>query len=677
MKRFAWIAVLLFGLVVSMSGQTTPAAQATAQKPAQQTAARKPDQPVAATQKPDQPAVEQPADFKAFNEASKTSDPKKRIEALQKFMTDFPDSMLVGLAKSQMRDQLTRSVQDGTKALLSEIDKSIETNTGNPFSAYASAATTLLRAGILLEEAEKLAEKGLAANTDPQKYVEQARVARAKPKTTNPKGTVAGSVSMMSSDGVMTVTWTPPRAGQADAPPRPEATDDDARALYRSQRAQLQTTLAQIYMRRGKNADAEKLFKDVHGNPDVPSSAKAIAVRELANFARKAGDDKALVQYLMDSVIEGARPDVHKELRDVYKKTHNGSLDGLESTLDAMYEKSLPKIDVKPFDRPKTVKDPRVVLAELFTGSECPPCVGIDLAFDAAFQRYKPEDFAFLVYHQHIPGPDPMTNPPTQQRKDFYSIRGVPTHYIDGKTDGAGGGGADQAERYYSTRIKPDIELAMGVPPEAKLNLTASMVGSTIRVKASVASVASKSDKLRLQIVLAEPQLRFHGGNGIRFHPMVVRSIASVPIKPAAAAKQAKAATQPTANARQSAAADGEQSSDAVKAPTAEQGFAIPQGKGLKIDYVFDLAKITTANRAFIDDFLTKPFRGGDKPTFSSRMDDIDPRQLVVVAFVQDEDPKQGSGERTVNGKTVKDAVPLRHILQAASVKIGPGKTTN
>ncbi len=637
MKRFEWIAALLFALVASTSGQT-PATTA----------------PQTATQKPDQPAVEQPADFKAFNEASKTPDPKKKIEALQKFMTDYPDSMLVTMARSQIFDQLTSSIQQATKALLSEIEKNIEANKGSPFSAYSSAATTLLRAGILLEDAERLAEKGLSANADLQKYVEQARAARTKPKPASPKGTPTGGFSMMSAGGVVTMTYVPPKAGQPDTP-RPEPTDDEVRALYRSQRGQLQTTLAQIYLKRGKNAEAEKLFKEVYANADLPSSAKTAAIRQLADFARKAGDDKALVQYLTDSVVAGARPDVHTELRDAYKKTHGGSLDGLEATLDAMYAKSLPKIDVKPFDRPKT-KEPRVVLAELFTGSECPPCVGVDLAFEAALERFKPEDLAFLVYHQHIPGPDPMTNPSTEKRWKFYNGRGVPTHYVDGKTDGAGGGGADQAERYYSARIKPGIELAMGVRPEAKLDLKASMVGSTIRVKAAVANVATKSDKLRLQIVLAEEQLRYHGSNGIRFHPMVVRSIATVPVKAAAPAKQA---------------------TDKAATPAAEQGFAIAQGKGVKVDYVFDLAKIAAENRKFIDDFLTKPFRGGDKPTFNARMDDIDARHLVIVAFVQDEDPKQGSGETTVNGKTVQNAVPLRHVLQAASVRLGAGKTTN
>jgi hypothetical protein len=677
MKRGIWtipfaLAVLLFVSVEPLASRLAAAPQSAQlqekvqsaqakppgmQQPPMQAAQAKPpatpSAPVQAAQaKPDQPAVEQPEDFKAFNEASKTADPQKRIDALHKFMTDWPDSMLVSMASSEISAQLTSSIQQASKSLLSEIDKQVQLSPGSAMLTYSRVASDFLRAGVLLEDAEKLAEKGLASTTE-QKFVDDARAARSKPKPTAPlKGTQGGGVSW-NMQGPRIVTWTPPRQGPAPTQPR-ERTDDELRAQFRSQRGQLQNTLAQIYLKRGKSVEAEKTFKEVYANTDVASFNKAVAVRELANFARKAGDNNALQQYLMESVVAGARPNVHDELREIYKKTHNGSLDGLEATLDEMYAKSLPKIDVKPFERPKT-KQPRLVLAELFTGAECPPCVGIDLAFHAALERFKPQDLAFLVYHQHIPGPDPMTNPSTEKRLKFYNVRGVPTYYIDGRTDGAGGAGADQAERFLTGRISPAIEKAMTVEPEAKLDLKASMTGSTITVKASAGKIASKSDKLRLHIVLAEERLRYHGGNGIRYHLMVVRSIATAPVKKAAASKESTRA----------GAAAGD-----------EQGFAIARGRSVKVEYVFDLTKIVADNKKFIDDFLTKPFRGGDKPTFSSRMDDIDPKPLVIVAFVQDEDAKQGSGETIVGGKPTQHEVPLRHILQAVSVRVGAAKKT-
>jgi thiol-disulfide isomerase/thioredoxin len=43
------------------------------------------------------------------------------------------------------------------------------------------------------------------------------------------------------------------------------------------------------------------------------------------------------------------------------------------------------------------------VLAELFTGSECPPCVGADLAFDGLVEAVPAKYLAVLVYHLPIP----------------------------------------------------------------------------------------------------------------------------------------------------------------------------------------------------------------------------------------------------------------------------------
>lgn len=368
-------------------------------------------------------------------------------------------------------------------------------------------------------------------------------------------------------------------------------------------------------------------------DPDASAYNKAAAARELATVARKAGDDSAVVEYLVVSVLTGAQPDVHKELEDVYKKTHNGSPDGLGAMLNERYRKGLPHIEAKPFERTRT-KDSRVVLAELFTGAACPPCVGVDLACDAVLERCKPQDVALLVYHQHIPGPDPMALPQTDKRRKSCDVNGVPTYYLDGATKGPGGAGADQAARYFTT-LTLAIERAMGEKPAAQVDLKATMTGSTIKVQAAASRITSKSPKLKLQVVLVEEQIRHSGPNGVRFHSMVVRRIAGP---------------------------DGE-------------GFAVPLAKGAKVGHAFDLAKIVAENRTSIDEFLSKPFsKSSDvKPSFTDgRRDDIDPKRLAVVAFLQDEDPVQGAAARPGFG------VPLRRVLQTAYVKVQPaGKTTN
>ena len=75
---------------------------------------------------------------------------------------------------------------------------------------------------------------------------------------------------------------------------------------------------------------------------------------------------------------------------------------------------------------------------ELFTGAQCPPCVAADVAFDALEMAYDPKDLILSQYHMHIPGPDPLTNPASIARWDFYrekypqNVGGTPTTMFNG-----------------------------------------------------------------------------------------------------------------------------------------------------------------------------------------------------------------------------------------------------
>jgi len=120
-----------------------------------------------------------------------------------------------------------------------------------------------------------------------------------------------------------------------------------------------------------------------------------------------------------------------------------------------------------------------------------------------------------------------------------------------------------------------------------------------VKVKASVSKVTSKSDKLRLQIALAEDMVSYSGENGERFHPMVVRSMAL----------------------------------DATSA----QGFALKAAKGGTFEYIFDVSKAVADAKAHLEDYETNTRKG--EYTFRQKKNDVT-GGLVVVAFVQDEATK-------------------------------------
>ena len=100
-------------------------------------------------------------------------------------------------------------------------------------------------------------------------------------------------------------------------------------------------------------------------------------------------------------------PEANAALESVYSKINHGSLEGLDYLLDNEYRKRYPNpVEVEKY-KPREKRTDRVVLAEVFTGSGCPPCAGADIAFDAAMERYARKDLAVVMYHVHVPRPDP------------------------------------------------------------------------------------------------------------------------------------------------------------------------------------------------------------------------------------------------------------------------------
>ena len=114
-----------------------------------------------------------------------------------------------------------------------------------------------------------------------------------------------------------------------------------------------------------------------------------------------------------------------------------------------------PVFHVEPY-KPTEKRSDRIVLTEVFTGSGCPPCVAADLAAELAMERYG-KDLAVIMYHEHIPQPDPMTTPQTTARFKYYAGTGVPTVVIDGVTSPGGGGPRDRTKAVYD-RITKEIE---------------------------------------------------------------------------------------------------------------------------------------------------------------------------------------------------------------------------
>jgi thiol-disulfide isomerase/thioredoxin len=192
-------------------------------------------------------------------------------------------------------------------------------------------------------------------------------------------------------------------------------------------------------------------------------------------------------------------------------------------------EARLDKIDVslKPAKfAGRKGKSDRAVLVELFTGSQCPPCVAADLAFDALGKTYTPAEVVLLEYHEHIPGPDALTNRDTEARLEYYqrAIEGTPTILLDGRPLDASGGGVDEAAGLYEAYREVLDEQLIERPAGAKLTAAAVRKGNKIDITAEATDVDRPNEPLRLRVALVEDEVSYVGGNQIRLHHHVVRA---------------------------------------------------------------------------------------------------------------------------------------------------------
>jgi len=226
-----------------------------------------------------------------------------------------------------------------------------------------------------------------------------------------------------------------------------------------------------------------------------------------------------------------------------------------------------------------------------------------DVAFDGLLQTYKPAEFIGLQYHLHIPGPDPMTSPDTLARARYYGddLGGTPSTFINGRTEAAGGGSMAMSEGKYA-QYREVIDKMLQEKPGADVTLSAKRTGDVIAIAAEAKSAPKgQNSSIKLRLALTEESVRYVGGNKLRFHHHVVRSM-----------------------------------------PGGVAGAELVDGAG-KVELKVDLAELRKKTEEYLSDFAK------GRPFFAAPPA-LDYKNLAVVAFVQDDH------DRSILGAT---AVPV------------------
>jgi tetratricopeptide (TPR) repeat protein len=305
-------------------------------------------------------------------------------------------------------------------------------------------------------------------------------------------------------------------------------------------------------------------------------------------------DDEALRVYLDEAVLFPAPP-IMTPLTALYKRL-NGSDAGLKEKIGKLTEEA---VNFKPSGPPKTSASRLGVLAELFTGSECPPCVAADIGFDHVLAGYDRKAAVVLEYHLHVPGPDPMTNDDAEARAKYYNVGGTPSVFIGGSDAAGGGGGKPMAKNRFDV-YSYLLDRKLARQPEASIDLGGSLKGSSLTVQAT-AKTAAKGD-LKLRIAVVEDPLHYPGGNGLSEHRVVVRRMIGTPA-----------------------------------------GIALADGKAT-LDETIDLATVTADLKNYLEKWEKNPpgrFSSLKNFTWKEKKHEINSANLGLVAFIQDDATKE------------------------------------
>lgn len=211
----------------------------------------------------------------------------------------------------------------------------------------------------------------------------------------------------------------------------------------------------------------------------------------------------------------------------------HGMMDGLEEFKDKTYRQRVLAFADKPSTEPPAAGN-KLVLCELFTGSSCPPCVGADIATSGLEVTYPKSQVIVLRYHQHIPGPDPLTNADGEDRfTNYYRGQGTPTVLLNGApVNNVGGYLPNAPDIYRGLRGLVDEQLAK--PAKIKVRVNARVVDDVLQVVADAQGLDDNEVKddlpdLRLRVVIAEDEIHFLARNGVRYHEMIVRRMMGGP----------------------------------------------------------------------------------------------------------------------------------------------------
>ncbi len=415
-----------------------------------------------------QPRREPPPEYKEFLAAVRLADPDARLKELERIKAAYP--------KSVMAQAFDGAILDARVALADSVDAVLELQKERLAKAAGFDRVVVLYGSTVElldhDRLDKFDKKAVAKAIDAY-AAEGLRLGRD-----------AGLLKGLPRDQAGYADYLVPRFRLSEAMAAVRVGDGAAAAAalegFRAEKGQLDRTYNFVLGRtleiQGKEREALEAYFAAALENDEPSLLRARALRAKL----------------------GGKPE------------------GFEAELDM-------RLRALPFHpaafKPSKPWQGKTVLAELFTGSECPPCVAADLGFDGLLEACPPKYLAVLEYHLPIPRPDPMASYATQQRGIQYGVNSTPSTFFDGESKSSGGGPRGAAESKFKEYVA-EVEARLYEAPPVKVSVKAALRGDKVAVEFKADKPFATAD---YHLALAQKEERFRGSNGLLFHKMVVR----------------------------------------------------------------------------------------------------------------------------------------------------------
>lgn len=515
-----------------------------------------------------------PPDRDAFNKALSVKDLAAQLDAILKYVADFPDSETVYFAVARgMRNigdadgadltRLTTFVRSAEKTMDAAAEKK-QARRYQQADLYYNIAYRLMNRRVLVEDALRMAQKSVP-RLDKDEFMARELA------THNERQAYYASKTK----------------GRVDDP-FPSAESEER---WTGIRASHLSTLGRALLVADRRAEAEPMLKESYALTPVLETGIA-----LATIAEKDGRLTDALNFAVAAELTGKMTTERAYLETLYRKTHKDSLDGLTELLDKSFKaKHVNPITVTKYT-PTARRTARTVLAEMFTGAACIPCLSVDLSFERVLERYSRADVAYLVYHIHAPSSDPYSNFAVEDRSHYYGVNSAPTVIIDGAPANAGEGSTPLA-----TTVFPKIDAALAArldaEPGGAVRASASRQGS--KITAAITASTTSSAKVRLHVALVELESSYSGENGLRFQPMVVR---------------------------------------AMYGARGDRGVVLANGSVAPLTWTVDLASLAAENLEYYDWYIADlKKRANIDTSFREKRAELNPSRLGIVAFLQDD----------------------------------------